>query len=274
MSFDEKLQANKTNGKYLIVSKGTSECPYCTRAKNLLTSIGQEYDEILDDGTIVNLIASRFGGDRSFPRIFFRGELIGGFTELQARLNQGQGQTPTKGTQPVTNKASTPATTASDGLKKFIDFTKIKTPEKESYKPSSLEEGLMYLPERRLNWDKLNNSINNKVDSIYDDLKTCMCDGIAETIEKCTPVVAERILESIVSTAQNDPVVYEYLESKIIQLIAEIKNSNERENVVKNFDGECRKVFIDMKKGETQQSKQPPPSTPSLPLGPSSQDGK
>jgi len=59
-------------------------CPYCVRAKDLLTRRGVSFQEVLveedDDSAWVDL--ERRSGMKTMPQIFFGGELIGGYSEL------------------------------------------------------------------------------------------------------------------------------------------------------------------------------------------------
>ncbi len=60
-------------------------CPYCVRAKNLLTEKGLEYIEHNLDGKNDELLALRERtGQRTVPQIFIDDVFIGGFSELSA----------------------------------------------------------------------------------------------------------------------------------------------------------------------------------------------
>jgi len=79
----------------------TSFCPFCTRAKNLLTKKGAAFTEIgVDsDPALRQQMTERSGGGRTVPQIFIDGKAIGGSDELVAlemsgeldRLLQGTG---------------------------------------------------------------------------------------------------------------------------------------------------------------------------------------
>lgn len=59
-------------------------CPYCTRAKNLLTQRGIPFEEILvpdDDEAQWDALYER-SGMRTMPQIFHGDRLIGGYSEL------------------------------------------------------------------------------------------------------------------------------------------------------------------------------------------------
>jgi len=62
----------------------TSYCPYCMRAKALLTSKGVEFEEIdvTDDPELRAQMVKLAGGRRTVPEIFINGEIIGGCDEL------------------------------------------------------------------------------------------------------------------------------------------------------------------------------------------------
>jgi glutaredoxin 3 len=60
-------------------------CPYCVRAKNLLTDKGMEFTEIPLDGKDDELMKLRDRtGQRTVPQIFIDDVFIGGFQELSA----------------------------------------------------------------------------------------------------------------------------------------------------------------------------------------------
>jgi glutaredoxin len=65
-----------------------NQCPYCDQAKNLLKSKGIEFEErnVSVDWTKEQLLEA-VPNARTVPQIFLDGELVGGFTELRARLN-------------------------------------------------------------------------------------------------------------------------------------------------------------------------------------------
>lgn len=66
----------------------TDNCPYCIRAKQLLNARGLAFEEINLEGRpeeIASLKART--GWRTVPQIFYDDVLIGGYTELAAKLN-------------------------------------------------------------------------------------------------------------------------------------------------------------------------------------------
>ncbi len=70
----------------------TDYCPYCTRAKDLLTRKGAEYTEYdvtHDDEGRIKLV-EKAGGRRTVPQIFIDGKHIGGFDDLSALDKEGK----------------------------------------------------------------------------------------------------------------------------------------------------------------------------------------
>lgn len=74
----------------LVYSKDS--CPYCVRAKQLLTAKGLQFEEIrvdLDSNKLDEMLA-RSEGRRTVPQIFINGKGIGGFDSLWALEQQGE----------------------------------------------------------------------------------------------------------------------------------------------------------------------------------------
>lgn len=64
-------------------------CPYCDQAKALLTSKGIEFEERkIGDGFTKEDLLEAVPTARTVPQIFLDGELVGGFTELRAKLSE------------------------------------------------------------------------------------------------------------------------------------------------------------------------------------------
>jgi len=61
-------------------------CPFCIRAKELLTERGIEYEDIdvSKDPELRAEVAESVGGFRTVPMIFLDEKFIGGFSDLQA----------------------------------------------------------------------------------------------------------------------------------------------------------------------------------------------
>jgi len=69
----------------------TDPCSYCTRVKGLLKSHGVEFAEInlaKDPEGRVELAGRT--GMMTFPQVIVDGELLGGFTEVQAAAQSGR----------------------------------------------------------------------------------------------------------------------------------------------------------------------------------------
>ena len=63
-------------------------CPYCDQAKALLKQKGIVFEERkIGDGYTKEELLEAVPTARAVPQIFLDGELIGGFTELKAKLN-------------------------------------------------------------------------------------------------------------------------------------------------------------------------------------------
>lgn len=72
--------------KAIIWSK--YNCPYCDQAKALLTQKGYAIEERkIGDGYTKEDLLEAVPTARSVPQIFINEELVGGFTELRAKLN-------------------------------------------------------------------------------------------------------------------------------------------------------------------------------------------
>lgn len=69
---------------------GFSSCPWCKRAQAALASAGlvYEYVAIEDPVERVRFMDERGfeGSQRTFPRVYYGDELVGGCTELEDRL--------------------------------------------------------------------------------------------------------------------------------------------------------------------------------------------
>ncbi len=69
--------------KVLIYTK--SFCPYCDRAKDLLTRKGVKYEEVyLDDRPEEYATLKQRTGMMTVPQIFINDQLVGGYTDLAA----------------------------------------------------------------------------------------------------------------------------------------------------------------------------------------------
>jgi glutaredoxin 3 len=69
----------------------TEPCSFCVRAKGLLRSRGVEFEEInLAKNPDGRAALARETGMLSFPQVIVDGELLGGFTEVQAAAQSGR----------------------------------------------------------------------------------------------------------------------------------------------------------------------------------------
>jgi len=218
------------------------------------------------------------GTYRSWPKIFMNGQFVGGYDKFSERMaspppppsgppflrqnaptgppsssrqNAPAGQQPPNGPPPAGPRppASQPPLrpTTADTLQGAQDFVKQTPPAvAKPGGPPPLEEGLFAGVERELNWQPIVDTIGSNLDPMYGDLKKCMCEGFAEIFIKSSPVLVEQIVETVIRTAEEDPYVHQHLERRIVQLINEVKASADKETVLRNLDGECRAVFVQL----------------------------
>lgn len=65
------------------------QCPFCDQAKALLNSKGIQFEERkIGDGWTKEDLLEAVPTARTVPQIFLDDELIGGFTELKAKLTE------------------------------------------------------------------------------------------------------------------------------------------------------------------------------------------
>lgn len=76
--------------KVIIYSK--DYCPYCVKAKNLLTKKGVEFEEIdiTHDANRQEEMLQKAEGRRTVPQIFINDQPIGGFDDLYALDQAGK----------------------------------------------------------------------------------------------------------------------------------------------------------------------------------------
>lgn len=67
-------------------------CPYCWRAKELLSSKGVDYHEVAIDfgGEAKELMVERASGRTTVPQIFIKGQHVGGCDDLVALDRAGK----------------------------------------------------------------------------------------------------------------------------------------------------------------------------------------
>ena len=74
-----------------VVVYTTEPCAFCARVKGLLRTRGVEFAEInLSKDPDGRAELARMTGMLSFPQVIVDGELIGGFTEVQAAAESGR----------------------------------------------------------------------------------------------------------------------------------------------------------------------------------------
>ena len=87
----ERFQ-NTVFGEYKMIKVYTKDyCPYCDRAKALLTQLGYQYDEFAlgtDQDKIIELVQKT--GMRTLPQIFIEDKLIGGYDDLKVLVDSGK----------------------------------------------------------------------------------------------------------------------------------------------------------------------------------------
>ena len=81
-----------TNPDQAVVMYSTSWCPYCDRARNLLSRKGVNVQEIKvdEDATQRDVMMQRSGGRRTVPQIFVGERHVGGFDDLAALDRAGE----------------------------------------------------------------------------------------------------------------------------------------------------------------------------------------
>ena len=69
----------------------TEPCAFCARVKGLLKARGVEFSEInLSKDPDGRAALARETGMMSFPQVLIDGQLVGGFTEVQAAADSGR----------------------------------------------------------------------------------------------------------------------------------------------------------------------------------------
>ena len=75
-----------------VIVYTTQMCPYCARAKSLLSKKGVAYEEVdvMMDMNAREEMLAKSGGARSVPQIFIGDTHVGGFDELNALEREGK----------------------------------------------------------------------------------------------------------------------------------------------------------------------------------------
>ena len=60
-------------------------CPYCVRAKALLSSKGLQWEEVsMEDPEVRQMFMEHYPTVRTVPQIFINGDRVGGYEDLEA----------------------------------------------------------------------------------------------------------------------------------------------------------------------------------------------
>jgi glutaredoxin len=79
----------KKENKMTAILWSKYHCPYCDQAKALLKQKGIPFEERkIGDGYTKEELLEAIPSARTVPQIILNGELIGGFTELKAKLTE------------------------------------------------------------------------------------------------------------------------------------------------------------------------------------------
>ncbi|XP_015120831.1 glutaredoxin-C4 isoform X2 [Diachasma alloeum] len=94
MSETKREWVTQTINSETVVIFSKSYCPYCKMAKEAFQKLKQAYDVIeldqRDDADEVQDILGELTGARSVPRVFVKGEFIGGGTDVKKMLETGE----------------------------------------------------------------------------------------------------------------------------------------------------------------------------------------
>ena len=79
----------KKENKMQAIVWSKYHCPYCDQAKALLKQKGIPFEERkIGDGYTKEELLEAIPSARTVPQIILNGELVGGFTELKAKLTE------------------------------------------------------------------------------------------------------------------------------------------------------------------------------------------
>jgi len=85
------LSSQRSLSPLTIFSK--SYCPYSKKAKNLLHSLGANYQvyeiDLREDGEALQPFLAKLSGHRTFPTVFLQDTLIGGWDDLEKLRQDG-----------------------------------------------------------------------------------------------------------------------------------------------------------------------------------------
>ena len=226
------IEANKTDPK-TVVMLSMDGCPWCEKVKALLPSSGYKLVEvkITDTSKFQNeFMSNPYNKNQkiTFPRCFIEGKLIGGHDDLVTFLNSKKPEPKHLPKPPTTSKPSPSIL--------------------PSVKNARLEEGVLpkvsdMFSGRKLDFAPIAATVNSNIDPLFSDLKRCLCEGFADIFASISPLIIDRIVDSMKDSVKNDPKIQEYIQSRLIQLISEIKSSSDKDMILTNLNGECKEVF-------------------------------
>lgn len=234
----------------VVVMLSMDKCIFCDKTADLISK-NPKYSlvtvKIADPKAFSITFASnplytKKSGQFTFPVNFLQGKMIGGFDDISAYIQSNPEPSP----KPPPS-AQPPPSSKPPSSKPPMNIPKGVSAMGQSNRRKSLDEGLLpqgtgLFRERDLNFAPIAASINTNVDPLFSDLKRCLCEGFAEIFTSTSPLIIHRIVETLKDTI-DDPIVREHIDSRIIQLISEIKNAPELDMILSNLDGECKEVF-------------------------------
>ena len=230
------IEANKTDPK-TVVMLSMDGCPWCEKVKVLLPSSGYKLVEvkITDTSKFQNeFMSNPYNKNQkiTFPRCFIEGKLIGGHDDLVTFLNSKKPES-----KPEPKHLPKPPTTSKPSPSIL-----------PSVKNARLEEGVLpkvsdMFSGRKLDFAPIAATVNSNIDPLFSDLKRCLCEGFADIFASISPLIIDRIVDSMKDSVKNDPKIQEYIQSRLIQLISEIKSSSDKDMILTNLNGECKEVF-------------------------------
>ena len=231
---------NENKDPKTVVMVSMKNCPWCEKVKAFLPSYGYKLVEVkINDipSFQVEFLNNKYNTkqQKTSPMCFIQGKLIGGHDDLKNLLESKKPSTPTpSSTTPTPKSVTRPPTTSASAPSKI--------------KNATLEQGILpnisdVFRGRDLNFAPIAASVNSNIDPMFSDLKRCLCDGFAEIFASISPLIIQRIVDSMKESVKTDPKIQEYIQSRLIQLISEIASSPEKEMILTNLRGECKDVF-------------------------------
>uniref|UniRef100_A0A6C0HVP3 Uncharacterized protein n=1 Tax=viral metagenome TaxID=1070528 RepID=A0A6C0HVP3_9ZZZZ len=252
----QAIEANRDKPN-VVVMLSMDKCIFCDKTAELISKT-PKYSlvtvKIADPKAFgvtfaTNPLYTKKSGQFTFPVNFLQGKMIGGFDDISAYIqsNPEPSPKPPPSSKPPPSKPPSSSSKPPPSSKPPINIPKGVPATGQSNRRKSLDEGLLpqgtgLFRERDLNFAPIAASINTNVDPLFSDLKRCLCDGFAEIFTSTSPLIIHRIVETLKDTI-DDPIVREHIDSRIIQLITEIKNAPELDMILSNLDGECKEVF-------------------------------